>query len=106
MSVYEKESDLDRLVSVGGVVLSDNTDSKTAPQSSGNSNEHVPVLDHALGIIVEDACELLRQGIEGEEECHLHIHTASFNCLSTANAQHCIKIITTMGSSEGQVYCE
>ena len=62
---------LDRLVAIGGEVLGGNADNEAAPQADSNAEEHVPVLDDAVGLVGEDAGELGRQRVVADSEHHL-----------------------------------
>ena len=50
------------LVAVGGEVLGGDADDEAAPEAARDAEEHVPVLDHAVGVL-KDAGELWRQRI-------------------------------------------
>ncbi len=53
---------LHRLVAVGGEVLGGDADDEAAPEAARDAEEHVPVLDHAVGVL-EDAREFRRQRV-------------------------------------------
>ncbi len=54
------------LVTVGGEVLSDETNDEAAPQSSADAEEQVPVLDDTTLVLSEDAGELLWKGTQAD----------------------------------------
>ena len=64
--VHQKSTHPYWLVAVGGEVFSDQTDDETTPQSSGHTEEHVPVPDNAVLVLSEDASELSGQGTQAD----------------------------------------
>lgn len=64
-----------RLEGVGGVVLSDETNDESTPQTSADAEEHVPVLDHPVLLLSEDSGELLGKSAQTDGQHSLHQHT-------------------------------
>ena len=56
----------DRLVTVGGEVLGDQTNDEAAPQPSADAEEQVPVLDNTPLVLSEDSSELSRQSAQAD----------------------------------------
>ena len=75
MHNWEEKVHLYGLEGVGGVVLSDETNDESTPQTSANAEEHVPVLDHTILLLSKDSCELLGKSAQTDGQHSLHQHT-------------------------------
>ena len=70
------------LEGVGGVVLGDKTNDESTPETSADTEEEVPVLDHTVLLLGEDSSELLGKSAQADSQhsLHTHIQTAAQQC--------------------------